>query len=546
VGRWASPERLVLMWSGADQDVNSHLLFVSDVVNGVIERTDTLTVLANKAINEADLAISGQRRWVVVNDFPLRLFYSDRPGEWVERVLVASSIFRVPAIEALDDTTALVVWAQVDSVRWGVFRGGVWERAPGALDRVGGSVDLRPRPGGGHWIAYGSRNETMIVRMFMDGAWTSRTTIPCATCEQFGQVSASSPLFSRDDREYPAMVWYSQSHTTGAEPGWAMIPDENGFTVGENAMPSPAVRSGIARDENSDVWIAWWRHFFPTYWRHTYTAVTAGTPALAEADGMLALHWTLEGPAPGSWWAVMRSVDGGEYERIARVEAGAGVEMAYTDEAPPKAVVRYRIRRESVDKRYEWLSEDVVWNGATATQLALQSAEASADRVTLIWQGAGAGALEATVERRTEETDWAALDAAIPEGADLLRYEDAAVVPGTRYGYRLAYVERGEARHTAASWVEVPERLALALEGFQPNPARRGAVVAFTLPSSGRGSLEVLDVSGRRVYRQRLDGLGAGQHTLAIEPPRGLAPGVYLIRLTHEGRTVTARGAMVR
>jgi hypothetical protein len=545
-GRWASPERLVLMWSGADQDVNSHLLFVSDVVNGVIERTDTLMVLSRKAIAEAALAISGTRRWVVVSDFPVTILYSDQQGEWTEQLLVQSSISSPVAVEALDDTTALVVWTQnVGGVQWGIMRGDTWQPGGGGLGRFTGEVGMRPRPSGGIWLANGEAN-FIEIQTYRDGAWSARDTIPCATCDQFGQVSAGSPILSRDDREYPAMVWYSQSHTTGAEPGWAMIPDENGFTVGENAMPSPAIRSGIARDENGDVWIAWWRHFFPTYWRHTYTAVTAGTPVLTEADGMPTLHWTLEGPAPGSWWAVMRSVDGGPYERLARVEAGAGVEMVYTDAAPPKAMLRYRIRRESVDTRYEWLSDEVTWNGATSTQLALLSAEATPEQVTLRWQGPAAGSLDAITERRTETSDWQSLGAALAEGADIVRYEDTAVVPGTRYGYRLAYVERGETRHTAASWVEVPERLALALEGFQPNPARRGAVVAFTLPSSGRGSLEVLDVSGRRAYRQRLDGLGAGRHALAIEPPRGLAPGVYLIRLTHEGRTVTARGAMVR
>jgi hypothetical protein len=220
--------------------------------------------------------------------------------------------------------------------------------------------------------------------------------------------------------------------------------------------------------------------------------------------------------------------------------------MSWTDDLASGGPLRYRIRRESVDTRYEWLNEEVVWNGATATQLALQSAAATPDRVTLIWQGAGASALAATVERRTEETDWAPLGAAIPEGADLLRYEDETVLPGARYAYRLAYVERGMERHTQEAWVEVPERLALALTGFQPNPARRGAVVAFTLPARARGHLEVLDVSGRRVYRQGLDDLDAGRHALAIETPHGLAPGIYLIRLMHDGRTVTARGAMVK
>ncbi len=74
----------------------------------------------------------------------------------------------------------------------------------------------------------------------------------------------------------------------------------------------------------------------------------------------------------------------------------------------------------------------------------------------------------------------------------------------------------------------------------------RAAVVAFTLPSAGRGRLEVLDVAGRRVYRRDLSDLGAGRHTVAIEPAQPLRAGVYLIRLTHEGRMLHVRGVVTR
>jgi hypothetical protein len=168
-----------------------------------------------------------------------------------------------------------------------------------------------------------------------------------------------------------------------------MIPDENGFTVGEEVIPSPSFPSGIARDENGDVWVAWWYYFRPTQFRHTHTSATGSAPAISGAGGAPLLQWTLSEPAPGSYWAVLRSVAGGPYERITRVKAGAGLTMTHTDDAPV-GPARYRIRRESVDERYQWLSEEVTWDGPTATALALESAEATAERVRLMWHGAGA------------------------------------------------------------------------------------------------------------------------------------------------------------
>jgi hypothetical protein len=302
----------------------------------------------------------------------------------------------------------------------------------------------------------------------------------------------------------------------------------------------------IVRDVNGDAWVAWSSFSDGMFFAHTYTIATTSTPTVTTSGSDRTLHWTLSELAPETWWAVLAARDGGPCEEVARVRAADVLEMSWTDTSAPANEIRYKIRRESVDTRYQWLSDEVVWDGTTPVALSLLNADATAERVMLTWQGTGAGALEATVERRTETTDWQAIGAALAAGPDRLRFEDSTVVPGTRHGYRLAYVEGGETRLTTPAWVEVPERFALALEGFQPNPARSGANIAFTLPSSGRLQLEVVDVTGRRVFRKRLDDLGAGRHTVRLDAGRALAPGVYLIRLTHGGRTITARGVIVQ
>ena len=93
----------------------------------------------------------------------------------------------------------------------------------------------------------------------------------------------------------------------------------------------------------------------------------------------------------------------------------------------------------------------------------------------------------------------------------------------------------------------VPARLAL--ERPRPNPSQRDASLAFALPASGTVRLEVLDVSGRRVW-SRTDSLPAGTHAWSWDgresAGRETGPGLYLVRLVTPWGTRTARLARVR
>jgi hypothetical protein len=79
----------------------------------------------------------------------------------------------------------------------------------------------------------------------------------------------------------------------------------------------------------------------------------------------------------------------------------------------------------------------------------------------------------------------------------------------------------------------------------RPHPAVRDLVVAFTLPSRDAARLELVDVAGRRVLARDLTGLTPGCHALRLETP--LPPvGLYFLRLTQSGRSVTARVVVCR
>lgn len=75
---------------------------------------------------------------------------------------------------------------------------------------------------------------------------------------------------------------------------------------------------------------------------------------------------------------------------------------------------------------------------------------------------------------------------------------------------------------------------AIALSAPAPNPARGSARVRLTLPREARVTLELLDVTGRRVRTLIRGVLDAGAHDRTLDL-HGLAPGVYRVRLRESG-----------
>jgi galactose oxidase-like protein/Kelch motif protein len=73
-----------------------------------------------------------------------------------------------------------------------------------------------------------------------------------------------------------------------------------------------------------------------------------------------------------------------------------------------------------------------------------------------------------------------------------------------------------------------------------PNPLRAsGSALGFYLPVAGPLDVEVVDVTGRRVWSRALGETDAGWHSLALGAP--LDPGVYWVRARSSGRWATAR-----
>ena len=180
------------------------------------------------------------------------------------------------------------------------------------------------------------------------------------------------------------------------------------------------------------------------------------------------------------------------------------------------------------------------------TLVSLVSALAEEGRVRLAWYAADGHTSDARVYRRTVASDWQAIAAVSADGTGMLAYDDVQVSAGARYGYRLGVGPVGQEMFLGETWVDVPRVAALALAGVQPNPAVRDLAVAFSLPDASPARLEVLDIAGRTMFERQVGALGPGSHVVNVAAARTLPAGIYLIRLTQGGRSLTARGAVIR
>ena len=183
-----------------------------------------------------------------------------------------------------------------------------------------------------------------------------------------------------------------------------------------------------------------------------------------------------------------------------------------------------------------------VCDDPTPAFASLVSAIADPDRVRIEWSVDAAG--EVTVERATETDAWLPAGTAMADGTGRVRWEDTAVEPGMRYGYRLALGAGGGAPYAGEAWVEVPRVARLAIAGLSPNPGGPNASIVFSLGSSERATIELVDLAGRRVFSREVGSMGPGTHALSLGGR--MAPGVYWLRLTQGERSVKARGVILQ
>ncbi len=182
-----------------------------------------------------------------------------------------------------------------------------------------------------------------------------------------------------------------------------------------------------------------------------------------------------------------------------------------------------------------------------ATLGALVSAEASPGAVRLEWHRPGAEGASVTVERREPRGAWRAMGEAESEASGRIRFTDLEVVPGRRYGYRVASGGSGTDAAFGEVWIDVPLAPAFALHGLRPNPSSGGDWnVALALRGGEPATLELLDLAGRRLSFRRIESSVGGNLVIRLGCVTPLPPGVYVARLLQGARSATVKGIVVR
>lgn len=397
-----TPERF-LLWLVPDYvDLGQGYLMICEILTDRITLPDT-AMRSTAQGTEYSGAASPRRRWIARSEqfpsqgvsFTIRTVYSDTAGIWHELPTLGIDEDHC-SIAPLSDSSAILAYAGASGLGWAVAEGNRWARG-GNLDPrrfVAAHPRFRFRPSGGLWLVWTERAR-VHVSMYMDGQWSRGDSLTCA--HPAGQTFVSAWCdASRDTAERPLLVWSDLgSGTTNRNVTCISFPTDSGWAIGEEVPASGAVVDPtVARDRNGDAWVAWWRiGCCGTFFTHTYVSVTSTPPRIMGAGRHRVLSWSLSEPAPESWWTVLRARNRGPFEEVARVRAGKGLELSWSDTSPPRGVLRYKIRRESVDSRYLWESGSTTWPPPRRC-LVRPRTPAYADRIDLEVVDAPAGEME--------------------------------------------------------------------------------------------------------------------------------------------------------
>jgi hypothetical protein len=215
------------------------------------------------------------------------------------------------------------------------------------------------------------------------------------------------------------------------------------------------VNPALVRDENGDLWVAWWRFLEDgIFWVHSFTAAEASRPAISERFGQPLLRWTLSSRAPETWWAVMRGDGDNAMVPVARLRASGDTLLAWADtSAPAGARLRYAIRRECRDARYQKTSEEALWEPrGLALSVAIRSRNPASAAIDLEVIGASRGDLQ--VQLYDLQGREVLRQSAVASGAG---HDDLSVSPvnSIRPGLYLLRLRSADGRHARTIKVAV-------------------------------------------------------------------------------------------
>ena len=196
-------------------------------------------------------------------------------------------------------------------------------------------------------------------------------------------------------------------------------------------------------------------------------------------------------------------------------------------------------------------AEFLEWGASSADAAMTPSSGATPTSAHVDWDVQSATGTHAAIYRRDPGGAWSALGEGEVNGGHLT-YDDPAVQAGNGYSYMAVVASQRGETFGGETFVQVPvttgvqpgAALDFALRGAAPNPAADRMSVSFVLASDEPASLELLDVTGRRVLVREVGAMGTGAHRVDIGPAGQVAAGLYFLRLTQAGRVASSRVAI--
>ncbi|HTR96574.1 MAG TPA: T9SS type A sorting domain-containing protein [Candidatus Acidoferrales bacterium] len=285
----------------------------------------------------------------------------------------------------------------------------------------------------------------------------------------------------------------------------------------------------VAVSGDGDAWCEWYD------WRDADPATSGGqssTYLARSADG--GATWTVMGPtsdAISDWTNVASNIAPNEGDYLSLFADGAGAVTAWSDG-----------RAGNPDIYMEsWAP------GERSGEPILVSVTTQTSQVSLAWFVDAPAGFGVSVERRLGSSGaWAAVASLASDGAGQITYVDSNVALGDTYEYRLGVMESGVEHYYGLASATISNSLVLDLAGSWPNPLVTNGVIAFSLPASGPATLEVIDLTGRRVSSRDVGALGVGAHQVPVTTGDRIRPGLYVVRLTQGGQTRSRRMVVLK
>jgi hypothetical protein len=203
-----------------------------------------------------------------------------------------------------------------------------------------------------------------------------------------------------------------------------------------------------------------------------------------------------------------------------------------------------------------WVDAQIIYDllpDETATALQQMTATYREDAIRIAWQMSALEAGVAFAIQRTEppQQEYRTLpDLRIERDGLAFTATDASIEPGSAYRYRVEYEIAGRSRPLFETETIAIPAAPLALQQNVPNPFNPTTLIRYYLPEAGRVTLNIYDVSGRRIVCL-IDGMQAqGPHDLTWngrdQGDRLVPSGAYFYLLRTERATRTRRMILLR